>query len=281
MLTSVNKRQTSVFLAKGTKESEFRKRLEDKIKAEDKAAITKAQERYVFSQLSINEVTSHLSVLLGNLLPAVGVHRYITVLPGVDMDIQFGFHNSHNTMKFMMVPYGSCWGPWSEAKRWKFSKSERWRKHDEGSGDPIYQQMGMWNPTCGRSWRKELGNPLSRKCARQSATSTIINKKRLNELNGTHLGVLRADSQASFSEFCQVLGDIKNVLKKTEGLQIAVAHSSSFGTPSLSGIVAYVERFFSRYQVETVSVDHHFRLSKRHALSILQRRMSKNSRSHK
>ena len=45
MLTSVNKRQTSVFLAKGKKESEFKKQLEDKIKAEDKAAMTKAEER--------------------------------------------------------------------------------------------------------------------------------------------------------------------------------------------------------------------------------------------
>lgn len=64
--------------------------------------MTKAEERISFSKLSVNEVASRLSVVLGNLLPAVGVHHCLVTLaglPDVDMDIQFGFHN---TMKFMM-----------------------------------------------------------------------------------------------------------------------------------------------------------------------------------
>ena len=45
MLRSIKRSQTSIFLAKGKKESDFKKQLEDKIKAEDKAAMTNAEER--------------------------------------------------------------------------------------------------------------------------------------------------------------------------------------------------------------------------------------------
>ena len=71
-------------------------------------------------------------------------------------------------------------------------------------------------------------------------------QKRLSELKSMSLGLLTGESQASFVEFCQVLGEIKNVLKRNEGVQISIAHSCLYGSPNWSGIIAYIERLFSK-----------------------------------
>ena len=72
--------------------------------------MTKAEERISFSKLSVNEVASRLSVVLGNLLPAVDVHHCLVdtgriARCGHGHPIRISQHHEvHDALS-------SCWGP--------------------------------------------------------------------------------------------------------------------------------------------------------------------------
>ena len=70
-------------------------------------------------------------------------------------------------------------------------------------------------------------------------------QKRLTELRSMNLGLLTGERQ-TLRSFAKILGEIRNVMKRNEGVQISVAHSCLFGTPNWAGIIAYIEKLFSR-----------------------------------
>ena len=63
-------------------------------------------------------------------------------------------------------------------------------------------------------------------------------QKRVSEIKATQIGLFNGDTTSSFGEFIQTLGALNHVLPKTEGLQLAAAHSALYGTPNWGGIVA-------------------------------------------
>ena len=244
------KPKTSVFKSKGRRETEFTKKLAEKISKDEQGAklLKQMREERMNPYRSFARAVK-AAPLVWELLNLAAAYMSVAIsarlfpkTEHLDMDVLFGVHTTLWVFGpiFILGAFKMIVG---FALRYETMEVLQEQEITEAALEEVetnYVKLGH-----GVTLTNERADGLMKKVV-GTKKEFEEHQKRMNELKSQGLGTFQGETAQSFNEMLHTLSDIKPILKKEEGLQLAIAHASLFGTPMWGGLIAYVEKLFRR-----------------------------------